>query len=41
MPFCSIAFSLSGAVFGIEKKRSIFSVHIGVVGFAVDIEKRY
>jgi hypothetical protein len=27
------------AVFGIEKSFSIFSVHIEVVGFAVDIEK--
>jgi hypothetical protein len=34
-------FTLLGcsAVFGIEKSFSIFSVHIEVVGFAVDIEK--
>jgi len=28
-----------GAVFGIEKSFSIFSAHIEVVDFAVDIEK--
>ena len=31
--------SWCSAVFGIEKSFSIFSVHIEVVGFAVDIEK--
>jgi hypothetical protein len=30
---------ITSAVFGIEKSFSIFSVHIEVVGFAVDIEK--
>jgi hypothetical protein len=32
-------FTVPSAVFGIEKSFSIFSVHIEVVGFAVDIEK--
>jgi hypothetical protein len=35
---CHVALPVS-AVFGIEKSFSIFSVHIEVVGFAVDIEK--
>jgi hypothetical protein len=32
---------MSGAsgVFGIEKKKSIFSVHIEIIGFSFDIEK--
>jgi hypothetical protein len=35
---CSTLGMRSSAVFGIEKYFSIFSVHIEVVGFAVDID---
>jgi hypothetical protein len=37
--FAPDSFFVASAVFGIEKRKSIFSVHIEIVGFAFDIGK--